>query len=272
MHQLKKDKGATLIILTFVIMVGLSGVLVAYLDMVSSEIRSGRLGLRNIQAFYIAEAGRAKARWTLTTGGQAVGWGESVEPFGAGQGKYIVTTAYSDPPANQHITITSDGYIPDNTNPVAKRRVVEKDITYGSVSTNLSLSATAMASSEQGGNTADKANDGKANTKWMSGIKGSSWLRLDFGSSTTFDKAIYTGNNINSCTIEYSNNDVDYYPVTNAVESPAGTVNFDSVSARYLRFNMVVDSSKKAEINELESYNTTAGSTTLGQGEFSTAW
>ena len=96
---------------------------------------------------------------------------------------------------------------------------------------------------------------------------------MDFGSSSTFDRVIYTGSNINSVTIEHSDNDSDYTEVTNAVEDPAGTINFDSVLVRYLRFNMDVDSNRTADVDELESYNSAEDvSATLGQGTFVTSW
>lgn len=269
MYRFENNKrGVVLIILTFVIMVGLSGVLAAYSSMAANEIRSSRLGLRNIQAFYIAEAGRAKARWALTAGGQTVPWSESHTELGNGT---FSASATND---GSVITITSAGYIPNYANPIAKRQVAEKDISFGVELTNLSLESAISASSEKlPQNPATNAKDGDSGSEWKAGSKDDAWLKLDYGSSTTVDRAIYTGNNINSVTIEYSNNGVDYNPVTNAVESPAGTINFDSVSARYLRLNMDVDSKSTAGVYEFESYNSAEDvSATLGKGKFSTSW
>lgn len=264
MYQFRNETGVALI-LVFIILIGLCVIVSAFITMVNYEIRSAGAGLRNMQAFYIAEAGLAKARWALTTGEEAVGWGETNEPFG--EGTYTVTTTDN---GDDTCTISSSGYIPNATNPVAQRMVTESNIPISGGSTNLSLSATASASSEQGSHTADKSNDGNSVTKWKSDVKNGSWLKLDFGSSTTFDKIIYSGSKIDSYVIQYSNNDVTYTNVTNPVESPSGTVNFDSVSARYLGFNV---NGNKPEINELESYNTAEeGPITLGQGEFSTSW
>lgn len=270
MYQLKKDKGVALIILTFVIMVGLSGALVAFMTMISHEMRSARLELRNIQAFYIAEAGRAKARWALTAGEQTVPWSES--DTGLGNGTFTVSA--TDDEGDGSVTIiTSAGYIPNDTNPIVQRQVVEASISTPGILTNFSLDATASASSQSGDHPASDANDGSSSSKWQANDKGNAWLKLDFGSPNTFNRIVVNGQkNINSVTIEYSNNDSDYDSVTNLTESPTWTYTFDSVEARYLKFNMAVDSNKKAEVNELESYDTTAGSTTLGQGEFSTAW
>lgn len=265
MYRFENKRGAALIILTFVIMVGLSGVLAAYSSMVTNEIRSSHLGLRNIQAFYIAEAGRAKARWALTAGEQTLPWSESGTELGNGT---FIASATND---GSVTTITSAGYIPNDTNPIAQRQVVEKNISFGVELTNLSLAAAISASSEKlPQNPATNANDGDSGSEWKADSKDDAWLKLDYGSSITVDRVIYTGNNINSVTIKYSNDDL---PVTNAVESPAGTINFDSVSTQYLSLNMDVDEHSTAGVYEFESYNSAEDvSATLGQGEFSTSW
>lgn len=271
MYRFEKERGAALIFV-FIVFVGLSAVALAFLTMVNYEIISAGTRLQNMQAFYVAEAGRAKARWALTAGEEDVGWDETAEPFGAGKGTYIVSTAYSDAPTNEHVTITSEGYIPDNTDPITKRRVVEADIAISSGElTNLSLDATISASSEKlPPNPKENANDGDGSSSWKADDEGDAWLKLDFGSSTTFNRVVYDGSNINSCTIESSNDDSVYTEVASAIESP---VNFDPVEARYLRFNMDVNSNKTAEVNELETYDTSEEvSMTLGQGEFSTSW
>jgi len=266
-----RNKKGMVLILTFIIMVALAAIAVTFLYMTSVQTRASGRNIQDAQAFWVAEAGLAKARWALTTGGQAVGWSEPPSsPFGAGNGTYIVITAYSDAPANQHVTITSEGYIPRNTNYVAKRQVVESDIPFSGAGTNLSLSATATASSASGGHPAGDAIDGNTHSKWAASDKGNAWLKLDFGSAATFDKVVINGQkNINSSTIEYSTNDVAYTGVTNLVELPTWTYTFDSVTAQYLRFNMEVASNKSAEVSELETYNTAGG---LGQGLFTTSW
>ena len=272
MYRFENERGAVLI-LVFVILVGLSGVAFAFLTMVSDEIGSAGAGLRNIQAFYIAEAGRAKARWALTVGGYTVPWTES--DTGLGNGTFTVD-APDDNDDGSVTTITSSGYIPDDTNPIAQRQVVETVISIGSGElTNLSLDATISASSEK--TPSNHANDGDGGTIWKADAKGDAWLKLDFGSSATFDRVVVNGQkNIDSVAIKYSDidsdDDDDHTSVTNLIESPAGTFTFDSVEARYLRFNMDVDSKKTAEVNELESYDTSEASGSLGQGEFSTSW
>lgn len=263
------NKKGFALLLVFAVLTALSAMLIAFLAMVSGEIRSVRAGLHNIQAFYVAEAGRAKARRELTTGEQAVGWGETNnDPFGTGTGTYIVTTAYSDAPTNEHITITSEGYVPDSSNPLARRRVVESDISLsGPVGDNLSLGATASASSEAGSFTASKAIDGAVNTRWKAGASGNAWLKLNLGSSTTFNRVVINGQrNISSSTIEYSSDDSTYNAVTNLVEDPGWTFTFDEVEGRYLKFSIAA--TKTPEVNELETYLSSG----IGRGEFSTSW
>ncbi len=47
----------------------------------------------------------------------------------------------------------------------------------------------------------------------------------------------------------------------------SGTVTFDAVSARYLRFDV---NGNRPDVDELETYNTSTGG--LGQGTFVTSW
>lgn len=258
-----KGQSGAISIFAFVVMLALVAITVAVLYMISIWTKSSGLNLASGQAFWLAEAGRAKARWALTLGGESVGWATSDVPLGGGT--YSVTSFYN----GSNCAIISDGYIPDDIKPVARSRVVESNIPFSSAGTNLSLSATASASSESKDHPAKDAIDESSHSKWMAKDKDDAWLKLDFGSLTTFNKIVYDGKNINSCMIYYSNNDSSYIEVSNAVESHAGTVNFDSVTARYLRFNMDVDSKQQAELNEIETYNSAIG---LGRVIFSTLW
>ena len=90
MPEIKSCRGAALIFV-FLVLIGLSGVAFAFLTMVSDEIGASGGGLWNMQAFYIAEAGLAKARWALSTGGEAVGWTETDISFA--EGTYTVSTS-----------------------------------------------------------------------------------------------------------------------------------------------------------------------------------
>lgn len=255
-----KGQSGSISIFTFVVMLTLIAITVAFLYMIAIRIKSSGLELAGAQAFWLAEAGRAKARWALTLGGESVGWATSDVPLGGGT--YSVTSFYS----GSNCTIISDGYIPDDINPVARSRVVESNITFSLSGTNLSLSAAASASSARAGNAADKANDGNIPSKWKSSVNNGSWLKLDFAILTTLNKIVVNGDKIDSYTIEYSTNDIIYYPVLNLVESPSWTFTFDAVSARYLRFNV---HGNRPEVNEIETYNSVTG---LGQGIFSTSW
>jgi hypothetical protein len=80
---------------------------------------------------------------------------------------------------------------------------------------------------------------------------------------------VIDGLKIDSYTIEYSTDDIVYQAVTNLVESPAWTFAFDLVSARYVRFNV---NGNRPEVNEMETYNASTGTATLGQGTFATTW
>jgi len=263
--RIGKQKGAILIFV-FVILIGLTGIVIAVLAIAGYEIKSASTGLLNMQAFYIAEAGRAKARWALTTGEEDVGWSETDEAFG--KGTYTVTTTDN---GDATYTIVSEGYIPDDTNPIARRRVTEENIP---TSGNLSLAATASASSVQAGNTAAKANDGDTNTKWKSSVNNGSWLKLDFGegSEKSINKVIIVGaKKIDpGYSIQYSYNDVAWNNVDNPVEAPAWTVTFDAPDpeARYLRIYV---NGNRPEIEEFESFGAGSGAV-LGQGEYATSW
>jgi len=264
------------LLLVYVILTALSAMLFAFLIMVRGSMKSAHAGMQNIQASSIAEAGRAKARYELTTGGQTAGWGETNnDPFGTGTGTYIVTTEYSDAPTNEHVTITSEGYTPDSTNYLARRKVVESDIPLagGAAGDNLSSGASISASSEASKHPAADAIDGSTKTTWVAGVAGDAWLALDFGSAITFNRVVLNGQDkIASSTIEYSSNGVSYTAVTNLQEPEAWTFTFDDVEDRYLRFNITPTLKKgnpeTPEVDELETYDA-AG---LGRGEFSTSW
>ncbi|MBN3039106.1 MAG: discoidin domain-containing protein [Candidatus Omnitrophica bacterium] len=266
-----KERTGAALIFVFITLISLTVVVLAFVTMVHYEIRSSAAGLRNMQAFYIAEAGIAKARWALTIGQEPVGWGEEDEPFGEGpyEGTYTVTTVDN---GDGTYTIESEGYIPDDNDPIAKRKAVQRNIqvSAGGDGPNLSLTAVASASSAQGGNTANKSNDGLSNTKWKSNISNGSWLKHDFASQIDFDKIVFDGNQIASYQIQYSTDNVAYQPVSNPVESPGGAVSFDSVTARYLKLNV---NGNRPEVNELEAYDTgSAPGVSLGLGKFVTFW
>lgn len=260
----RRNNSGFILLFTLAVLLGLSGLALAFLSMLAQEIKGVGAGLLNIRAFYIAEAGRARARWALTSDAQAVGWGESNISFGGGT--YTVTTAYTDPPTNSLVTITSDGYIPDSANPRARRRVVENNTLFtGGSGVNLSLAASASASGWQGQNTPDKAIDGQSNTKWISDINNGSQLTLEYTSAKTVSKVVVDGNKIDSYVVQYYNASNEWTAVTNAVGSIPGTLTFDPVTTSYLRLNV---HGNKPQVNEFESYSGSG----LGQGVFVTSY
>lgn len=278
MNKLKTERGSALLTV-FIVLVTLSAITLAFLNMVKDDIKRSGSEQADLKSYYIAEAGLAKARWALTTGGQAVGWTEADAAFGAGT--YTVTTTDN---GDGTYTIISEGYLPTDTNPIAKRRVTEKNITAASSGlTNLSLGATATASSSKGGSTPGDANDGASNTKWTANgtpsVGSPQWLAIDFGSSKTFDRVVFDeplGNQITSYQIQYSTNGSSWSAVSGTAASRVGTittVNFTAVTARYHRIYITASIKKDPSISEYESYDTNESvSMILGQGKFVTTW
>jgi len=63
-----------------------------------------------------------------------------------------------------------------------------KNLSQACSTPNLAAKATASASSEEGGNRAAKANDGKADTAWKATSAADQWLEIDFGKPTTINE------------------------------------------------------------------------------------
>lgn len=265
------NKGAGLIIFVLVILLGLSGIVFAFLAMLSDEMKNTNAELLSMRAFYIAEAGRAKARWALITDAQGVGWGESNVAFGGGT--YTVTTAYSDAPTNQHVTITSTGYIPDSTNPLVQRTVVETGVPYDTGEMNLLSGSASVASASQGNNDPEQVLDGSYNPGWISAVKEHAWLVLDYGSDKTVGKVIIYGSKITSIVLLYSLDGINWVPVPDPSGALPGTQTFSPVTARYMKLDITSGSSEKAQVDEVEAYggSSTGGTAHLGKGSFSTS-
>lgn len=278
MNQLKTERGSALLTV-FIVLVTLSSITLAFLNMVKDDIKRSGSEQADLKSYYVAEAGLAKARWALTTGGQAVGWGETDISFGAGT--YTVTTTDN---GDGTYTIISEGYLPTDTNPIAKRRVTEKNIAAASSGlTNLCLGAAASASSSRGANVPSRAIDGSLSTWWQANGNPSpsspQWLRVDLGSAKTFNRVVFTepaGNTITAYTIQYSSNGSSWTNVSSPVASKVGmvtTVNFTSVTRRYHRIRITASAATRPSISEYESYNTNESvSVSLGQGKFVTTW
>ncbi len=250
------NKKGVVVIFVMIVLVALTGVALAFLYTVNSEIKFAGDELANTRAFYIAVAGLAKARYELTTGGQTVPYQETDVPFGKGTYSYTAVVA-SDP---QNVNITSYGYVPDSANPVAQRMVAEENIAPG-VGTNLSLGSIATAA---GGNPSN-AIDGNANSKWISSTDGTSSLTLKYDSAKTVGKAVVSGTKITSCVVQYSNNGSSWTNVSGASGGLPGTQTFTPVTAQFLRINVT---GNKPQVNEFESYS---GAAALDQGKFGTS-
>lgn len=278
MDKLRSRRGVALLS-AFIVMVTMSTIALAFLNMVNDDIK--RIGAEqgDLQACYIAKAGMAKARWALTTNGQVVGWGETDTAFGTGT--YTVTTTNN---GDNTYTIISAGYVPNATNPIAKRRVEERSMSVSTASlTNLSLGATASASSYKGSHTPDKANDGSTNTQWRvdgtPSVGNPQWLAINLGSSQTFNRVVFDEKDVGQITayqIQYSANGSSWSAVSSAVASRVGTVttvDFAAVTVQYHRIYITASTDPDPKIREFQSYNTNqAVSVTLGQGKYVTTW
>lgn len=266
-------RGAALL-LTFLMMLVLSGLATAIGIFSHNSLVTGRSQFLDKQAFYLAEAGHQRGRQAFVAGTWTAADSPGntyTESFGGGEYKVTIV----DNGSNTY-TFTSEGYVPDHTVPIAKRRVTESNVPYSL--TNLSLAAAAFASSSQGSFVPANANDGSTGTKWQAGTNGSgSWLAMDFGSATTLDQSIVKEDaNITSLTIEFSD-DASIWTVVSGlsvVESPpkTWTATFTATSHGYFRARFTaVPSTKKAAVNEMEGYNTSV-SRALGKGIYTTQW
>ena len=274
-------RGAALF-LTFLMMLVLVGLAIAVGVFSKNSLTTGQSQLLDKQAFYVAEAGWQRARQQL---GDAV-WNVSSCPSGtpctesfptsSPIGEYQVTITGSSP-----YTITSTGAVPTTASPLAQRQMIEGGVTVTSSLgvTNLSLSATALASSSNGSNTPAKANDGLGNTQWEAGTNGNdSWLGMDFTTATILGKMVVNEKNfIDGVTIEFADvspdNPSSWTTASglSVVESPSKTwtATFTAASHRYFRARFTsVPSGKKASVTELESYGATMS---IGKGNVATA-
>jgi hypothetical protein len=266
--MIKKEKGLALIFV-LIVLVALSGVTFGFWYMTKSGLNMAGAELSVAQAFYLAEAGHDRARYMINNG-STVPYTETNTALGAGT--YTVTAVYSDPPTNSQVTITSDGYVPNSTKPIARRQFVEKNIVLGGTNLSLYSSGTrAYATSWQGGNIPDEAIDGRTITGWVSGDKGYSELWLDYGSAKTVSRVVVSGSKISSIVVQYSNNGTSWTAVSNPSGALPGTRTFTAVTARYLKLAITSGANEKAQVNEFESYASGSGAG-LGKGAITTSY
>lgn len=265
-------KGAALL-LTFLMLLVLAGLALAVGTAAHNSMVGARSQLQDKQAFYIAEAGWQRARQALAAGTWMAG-NTYTESFGAGEYEVTITDNGDDT-----YTITSEGYTPTQAAYTARRQVQELEVDAALSNTNYSLAATASASSSNGGDTPDKANDGDTGTHWKAGTKGSGeWLAMDLGSAILLDRIIIEENsNINGVSIESSSDGSSWSTVSglSVTESPSKTwtADFTDTTARYFRAVLTASGSgKRVSVEEFESYNTANQSVSLDTGDFVTTW
>jgi Tfp pilus assembly protein PilX len=267
-------RGAALIG-TFILLLVLSGLALAVGTFSTNSVAVGRTQLMDKQAYYIAEAGWQRARQQLVAGN----WSAAASPgntytesFGAGE--YRVTIV--DNGSNSY-TITSQAYVPNQTNTIARRQLAESNLSVTmSDGTNQSLTATASASSSDSSHPPSNANDGSTSTRWKAGSNGNAWLAMDLGSAKTLTKVVVQEKKeIDGVSIEYSDNGTSWTTISgqSVIESPSKTwtATFSATSHRYFRASLTASASnKKPEVDEMECYNSSVSA--LGQGEATTQW
>ncbi len=255
----------------------LSGLALAVGVGAHNSLISGQHALQDMQAYYIAEGGWQRARQALAAGtwSAAASPGNTyTETFGAGEYRVTVVDV-----GNGNYQITSNGYVPNQTATVAKRQVIEYQISVStSDSDNYSATATASASSVNGSYTAANANDGDNATYWRANNNGNGeWLKMDYGASPpTVNRIVILENaNIDGVTLQWSTDNSTWTTPSglSIVESPSQTwtATFTAGARRYIRATFTASGSGvKVAVNEMETYYTTINS--LGQGQATTQW
>jgi hypothetical protein len=255
-------------------MLVLSGLALAAGTFSHNSVVGSRAYLQDQQAFYVAETGWQRGRQALVAGtwtAAASPGNTYTESFGPGQ--YRVTLVDN---GDSTYTITSEGYVPSQAAAVASRRVVESAVP---ANVNLSLSATASASSAQSGHPASDANDGSSTSFWRANTQGSGeWLQMDYGASQTLDQIVIEENaNIAGLSAVQSSPDGSTWtavPGLTVTSSGSGdnqtwTADFTATVARYFRVTFTSTAgNQRVSVEESESY----GGSGLGEGAFTTSW
>jgi len=273
----QKQRGAALM-LTFLLMLVLSGLALGAGIFSQNSMVSGKSYLQDKQAFYIAEAGLERARQQIEAGnwsGASSPGNEYNESFGAGE--YVVTIVDN---GSDLYTITSEGYVPNDTNPVAQRQIEEVDLEVTTGSGNLATSATAAASSTRGGSAASNANDGSMSTDWTANTQGSGeWLSLDFSTATTLDQVVFYENQyITGITVEYSSDASSWTTVPSLTgdgdnSDTTWTFTFTATSARYFRGVFTASgSNRRVSVYEFEASSSSGGTSISQDGVVTTTW
>ena len=255
-------------------MVVLAGLALAVGVFSHNSLVGGKSQLLDKQAFYIAEAGGQRVHQALHAGT----WTAATSPGNTytesfGSGEYRVTIVNN---GNGTYTITSEGYVPNQTTTVARRQTTETNVPVTPAGTNLSLNATASASSTDGSLVPANAKDGDVGTKWGAAVGGNGeWLAMDFGRPRNFDRIlIREEGNVVGVNLQWSDDGSAWTNVANQsnVEDADGknwTCTFPAIAHRYVRAVFQVSGSNKAAINELGSYSNWPN---LDQGAVTTQW
>ena len=264
-----------MLFMTFLMMLVLAGLGLAVGIAAHNHVVGGHSQLLDRQAFYIAEAGWQRARQAIAAGT----WTAAASPGNTytesfGTGEYLVTVVDN---GDGTYTITSDGYVPSQSQMIARREVIERSLSASASGTNYSLTATAGASSAQVPHPASHSNDNDATTTyWRANTNGNGqWLKMDHGSAVSLNQiVVLEENEINGVTIESSSDGSSWSTVSglSVTESPAKTwtCDFTAATQRYFRAVFTASgSSKKVSVYEYQSYNTAPS---LGQGAVGTQW
>ena len=268
------------LLMTFLLMLVLAGLALAVGTWAHNGMVMGKTTLLDRQAYYVSLAGWQRARQALV----AATWAAAASPgntytesFGAGV--YNVTIV--DGGSNVY-TITSDGYIPTEAAPVAKREIVETQLSVtSSDGTNQALTATATASSAEDSHPALHANDNSTGTFWRASTAGSGqWLKMDFGASPPALNKVVVQENAsiadNGIVLEWSDNNSTWTTFASGsqiIESPSKThtATFTALTHRYIRATLTSTGlGSKVSVEEMRAYSSSISS--LGRGEVTTQW
>lgn len=214
---MRTQKGAILL-LTFIIMVTLIGVTVAFLYMLSVRTKASGYDLASSKALWLAEAGLQKAMWNLKTpvaqGGQGKNWTTTGTTENLGSGSYTMVVERWDFALASH-------------------------------------SSSASASSENGSYTAAKAIDGSDSTYWQSGSKPTGgnpqWIKITFPRQLSINKARFYLSSASSqqrpksYTWQVSTDDSTYTTVKTVTSNSSTDVTDTfavSANVKYLKLNV----------------------------------
>jgi len=164
------------------------------------------------------------------------------------------------PPETYTVTASKTGYQDQSKSvTVGSSQTVSCDFALETGPTNLALGKTATASSYESGYPPSYAVDGSTSTRWWKKSTSGHWLRVDLGSSTTFNKVVINWHSYyaKKYKVEVSGNGSDWSKVyeTESGSSGVKTITFSSRTTRYVRvYCSSAASSNGYSIYEFEVY------------------